>query len=740
MKKRIVALVLATVMLALTLVSCGGGFNPVNENLDQYATFDLAGFKDALTKIEVEDGDFTTDETVRAKKVAESIYNAIADAYIKGVSDDDKLKEGALDANDVLYFCYYATYTDGDGIEYIFETSSMKESTITASSTSADHVIRLGSVDEDNEFMKLLAAAIGSASVDGKIYKTNATKNTSVKSGDKIVVSYNREYTVQGAEEGSTETFKETVLFETMDLVSGSSALVDLLLSSKADVKVGNDVKVTTGEGENAAAKTTFEVKEGDITYTYSNFGIEWIVETVGAPIAEFTYKPFDKETKVEPDGLHVNGTKIDLNGKDLTYHVYPVYYLDAPETDAAAIVKYVLGDKITVDSLEILGDETYKNGTATIADMIDVLNDIYDELFDENSEDPIIKNLYNLKKAFDDAEDEFDDADDPSTELEDKLDKAEKAYEDALDKAVDDQIAKILAATSTKTDAKVLSEAVVDEYEKDQYHTLKENYDKAIVESVGKEVYALFEKYVKINSYPEELVTEFRDHLYEEYEYKFYKDKYDSKTSNYKKYGGDFNKYMLEATGATKDYKGDIEAALIAEAKEAIDPIIRIYVIAKALEAEASDKMVSFVEKDIAQGAYNSFYQNDDDKTEEENKKLKDEADKTAKENADDALADAAEFIITDGVFEDYKNELGKSVYETWKKEYGERNIRTALQFNKLFYYLTNADYKIADDGDHVEILYKDNGSGERVLSFRNLTYSIKDKDADTSGSGSNG
>ena len=41
---------------------------------------------------------------------------------------------------------------------------------------------------------------------------------------------------------------------------------------------------------------------------------------------------------------------------------------------------------------------------------------------------------------------------------------------------------------------------------------------------------------------------------------------------------------------------------------------------------------------------------------------------------------------------------------------------------------------------GDHVEILYKDNGSGERVLSFRNLTYSIKDKDADTSGSGSNG
>ena len=745
MKKRIVALGLATVMALLALVSCGEAFNPVNEDLSQYATFDLAGFKEALQKLEITDGDFTTNEDIRGKKVAESIYNAIADAYIKAVTDDDKLKEGTLDANDVLYFCYYATAADDDGRVYTFNSSSMKESAITASSTSANHVIRLGSVDEDNEFMKLLAAAIDGASVDGKIYKMNATKNTAIVSGNKIVVSYNREYTittpgVDGADD-ETETIKETVLYQTLDLdPTSGDKLVELLLSSSTEAKVGYDVKVKVGEGDSATTKTTFEVKQGDITYTYSGFCIEWIVEEEGAAIAEFTYKPYDKETKVEPDDIHTDKYKLDLKDRDVTYHVFPVYYLDAPETSAASIVKYVFGSKIATTSLEILGDKDYKNGTETIEDMIKVLSNIFGEKFEENSEDATLKNLYNLKKAFDDAEDAFDDADEPTDELENALDAAEKAYEDALDAAIDAQIAKLLAATSTKEGAKVLSEEVLDEYTENKYHTLKEAYDDDITEKIGEAVYALFETYVKVTSYPEDLVKEYRDHLYEEYEYKFYKEDYDSKESNYKHYGGDFNKYMLEATGATKEHNGDIEAALVAEAKEFIAPLIRVYVVAKALETEAATKIVEFVQKDIDQGAYNSFYQNDDDKTADENAKLKEKADEDARKNAEEALEEAGRFLITDAAFNAYKDKLGKATYEVWEAEYGERNIRAALQFNKLFYYLVNTDYKIAEDGKHVEILYKDNGTGEKVLSFRNLTYTIVEETDDADDSDNNG
>jgi len=732
MKKRIVALILATVMLVMTLVSCSGGFNPVNEDLSQYATFDMEGFKAALQKIEVEDGDFTTNEATRAKKVAESIYNAIADAYIKGVSDDDKLKEGMLGANDVLYFCYYATYTDEDGIEYVFNTSAMKESTITASSTAADHVIRLGSVDEDSEFMTLLAEKLANVSVDSYIYKMNATKNTAVTAGATVVVSYNREYTVP-TEDGGTETFKDTVLYETLELNNSSeSELVKLLLSSKAEVSVGNDVKVKVGEGNDATTKTTFEVKQGDITYTYSNFGIEWLVEEAGAPIAEFSYTPYDEETKLEPDTLHANGTKIDLKDKELTYHVYPVYYLNVPESDAESVIKYVFGKKITTDSMEILGDETYKNDGKKISEMIELLVDIFEEDFDEESEDTLITNLITLKKAFEDAEDAFDDADDPSTELEEALDAAEKAYEDALDAAIDTQIGKLVAATSETEGTSTLGEDLYKEYEEDKYHSLKESYDSEITKAVGSAVYALFEQFVKIESYPEELVQEYRDHLYESYEYKFYKEKYNSSTSNYAQYGGDFNKYMLEATGATKNHKGDIEAALVAEAKELIAPMIRVYVVAKAYETEALANIGNYVERDIEQGVYNAFYKNDDEKTAEENAELKKEAEEEAKKQADEAREEAKTFLITDEAFDAYKKKLGSATYDVWEEQYGERNIRTALQFNKLFYYLVNTDYKIAEDGDHVEVLYKDNGSGSIVLSFRNLTYTLADPDAE--------
>lgn len=740
MKTKIISLVLATVMLVLTLAGCGGGFNPVNEDLSKYATFDANGFKEALQKIEITDGDFTTNETVRAEKVAESIYSAIADAYIKAAKDEDKLKEGVLDASDVLYYCFYTTYTDADGVEHVFNSASMSVAAVTASATAKNHVIRLGDFDDDDELQAKIAEAIENASVDGKIYSTNATKGTTLENIDKVVIAFKRECEREQLKEGSdteteTVTVKETVLYQTIDLSDTTNPIATFLLDTNTVASVGNTVKVKAGEGSNATEKTTFVIKHGDVDYTYSNFSIKWIVEEEGAPIAEIKHTPYDTETKLEPDAIHTDGTKIDLKDKELTYHIYPVYYYDVPETDATAIVKYVFGSKITTSSLEAFGDETYKNGTVTVKTLIENLSNLYSEKFDEESTDETIKNLIALKKAFEEAEDAFDDADDPSEELENALDKAEADYDKALEEAIDADIKKLLEASSADKDEdeKKLSDAVVKEYTEDKYHTLKESYDSEILKSVGSAVYALLEEYVKITAYPEDLVEEFRNHLYESYEYKFYKEDYDSNNSNYKYYGGDLQKYLLAATGATKDHNGDIEAALIAEAKSLIDPMIRVYTVAKALEAEAKAALPVYVQKDIDQKAYDSFYEDDKDKTAEENKAAKDEADKKAKENADKALEDAATFLITDDAFNAYKNRIGAQVYKTLEEQYGERNVRTALQFNKLFYYLLSNDYKVAEDADHVEVLYKDDGAGNIVLSFRTLNYSIKAETEDS-------
>ena len=156
MKTRIVALILTIVMSLLALTSCGS-FNFVKEDLTAYATFDYEAFRAALKAIEIEDGEFTTDEATREKLVASKIYTAIADKIIAATYESDRKTEGALGKGDILYFTYYAEDDKGN----IFFTSDMKESAITDSSTKANHVIKLGDVNEKGELQLKLKEAIG---------------------------------------------------------------------------------------------------------------------------------------------------------------------------------------------------------------------------------------------------------------------------------------------------------------------------------------------------------------------------------------------------------------------------------------------------------------------------------------------------------------------------------------------------------------------------------------------------
>ena len=122
MKNRIIALILVIATSLLTLVGCFGTVDAgrINYVADGYATFDSAAFDAGIKNIVIKDGSFTTNEATRIEKVASEIYTKVTDAIIKAAGDEDKLTAGELDANDVLYFCFYATYTDADGVEYTF--------------------------------------------------------------------------------------------------------------------------------------------------------------------------------------------------------------------------------------------------------------------------------------------------------------------------------------------------------------------------------------------------------------------------------------------------------------------------------------------------------------------------------------------------------------------------------------------------------------------------------------------
>ena len=800
MKKRIISLVLALVMVVMALVSCGQA-SIVSRDLNDYleVEFDKAAFIEALGKLEIEDGSFTDDDAKRDIIAAETIYSAIAAAV---VSEGNKKTDGVVGANDVLYYNYYIE--DAEGKKYSF--ASMKPSSVTASATKANHTVQLGAVSEDDDnyaFTSALKAALiasNVADIKEYIYSVNSTTNTTVTVEDNkpvtVVVSYTRAHTDA---EGGTVTEKATYELLTLDK-SSSDPLVQKLLSEGATLKIGNSATfsktVTKEDGSTETVKET-EFVVGD--YTYSAFKVEWVIES-GAEMFSFKYTP-DEKFELAPESLPSSATKVDLKDKELTYHVYPVYYYEVPETSAESIVRYVLGKDIKVDSFDVFENESYKNGEKTVKSIIEELAKIYTvaasktEKFDKTSSDNDIKllgliqaeefatdstteviaklaHLIGLKKVSEStteaeetvntalawiesnmAEDEdakdllalkkaYDDLKSAETPDNTKIETAKskfntaalafydaektKAYSEALEAAKASKIKLLVEASytvaatdTTPEEVKVLGDAIVKEKIADVRYSLEIEYNEYITEAVGKAVYKLIDKSVKIAEYPEDILEEFYNHIYESYEYNFYKgnsatkDKDGKTQSNYKAHGN-LETFLKSADGTGKE---DWKAAITEEAKSHVAPIIKLYVVAKAFADDANRDTISFIEADILAGRYDADYE--DDATEAE----KDEANKNAEESKKNARENAKKMLVTDEVFDDYKKSLG-SAYSYYEEQYGERNLRAALQSNRLFYYfLSNklvAD-EYEDASSNVKTLAEKNAEGKWVVKFNN-------------------
>ncbi|MBQ7387322.1 MAG: hypothetical protein IJW03_04050 [Clostridia bacterium] len=773
MKNRIIALILVCVMSALALASCGAAKFNFAENSSEYVTVDLEGFKKAIAAIEIEDADFTTNEETRAKKVVYNILGSLTSAAIK---NNDKLTTGTLTENDVLYFCYYCTYTDDDGVEYVFYGDQMKASAITTSTTKANHVVELATVlnNEDAKLGNALYAALtekfdedgdgkfeillknepaeGEESVD-LLYDTITTSGTAVEEGDTIVISYTRKPVL--ADDASDEEIAaaktEKVLY--MELVldktkyeagSEEAILVDLLLGENMTVKVGSDISRTDkDEEEKETSVKEFELTVEDVTYTYSEIGVEWKVEKNNGELFSFTYTPYPTTSqKLENNKLHAtDADKIDIKGKELTYHVYPVSYIDVSEISAESIVKDIFGSNITTSSMEIFADESYKNGEDTIKALVETLGKLWKENVDtikdlKNAEGTLISDLITAlaeaETALKEAEGEL-----KKEEAQKKVDDAQKAYDDAIEYCIDEQVKKILAATNGE---KVVGDILVEEYKSEVYDSLKASYDSAIVDAVGDELWLLIEKYVVVNSYPEAMVEEFYDHIYEQHEYDFYNGKYTTSSSsstttatesNYSHYKGDLEAYLVDATSAKN---GDYKAAITDEAKEYLKPLLQVFALSAAIEGDSSIDiaavMKSYTEADEKAGAYKIYSHEGHDHGEGDHE----EEEEQMKEAYENALADAEHFLVDDDALKAYKKYIGKASYKAYLENYGETNLRAALQLNRLMYYLLSTNVSYDDEGTkHIE--YKTVGEGDDavvVIDFRTVSYIIKDEAED--------
>jgi hypothetical protein len=293
-------------------------------NYTSFSDSEFEAFKSALKALEIVDGDFTTDEAVRAQQVEETIRNTVG----KEADLEAKLYDGKLGTYDILYYVYYATAqyegVDGDVILY---ASNMKEASAVK--------LQLGMTSTAGDLDTAIMEALKEKDIKDYLYKTNAETTTEVKAGDVVYVSYTYEY-VEG-----TTTKKVTANYQKM-------ILTDDALSQKiiADCK-------------NVGTKKDFKITVDGVEYSYKNVVVNWVVNSE-SKLGEFKVEDFDSTKSV----TDVTGTSRKLSdAKDgvLTYHVYPVYYVQAPEFNATLILDALTGANLNSTLFDVFEDENYK-------------------------------------------------------------------------------------------------------------------------------------------------------------------------------------------------------------------------------------------------------------------------------------------------------------------------------------------------------------------------------------------
>ncbi len=463
------------------------------------------------------------------------------------------------------------------------------------------------------------------------------TDKFAVLNGYTVYISYNKEYAPpsDGAEPAdnsgiTTDTtsgnWVETVTYERVTLDAsdpfhayligksvGSVANVDLDLDGDAD-----------GEKE-----TTFKnikihyIVEGDVT----DSGIE----------VKYTPYPDAAEEGSEDTLTDVYGIKHAVNEKELTYHIFPAYYLDVEELTPELIVeKYSSALKSTTTE----GDETvYKFATVQASKALQKLIDDPDISYGTSDSDETrakydlvalvsyhnanttavttaLKNLTSAQSSLYKEQIKTNSNADTLEELEEKLAEAEEEYLEAVaaaaasEAALDAKIANILAINVEHTETvegesvtTVVSFAstIIGEYEEYKYGVLEASYESALSALLGKEIYALASE-IKFDTLPKKAVKEAYKSIINEYEYSFYEDTVstgetdeDGNTvyiTNYKKYNGSFDDYLISAVNSgisNKEYPTGIsevysveqaEDAIQRKAEESVKELMLMYLL----------------------------------------------------------------------------------------------------------------------------------------------------------------
>ncbi len=359
MKKRIISFILVVVMVALSLTSCG--YSLAEEDLTQYASFNSEAFAEIFKSVEVEDGDFTSDEAIRVKKVEDSIYQLLISA-----AGSTTLTDGDVDENDVLTYCYYATVVK-DGETVVVSASTMNSKNSVKAEFGYTDLKELSALNKaiKEEIVKI-------PDIKGYIYATK-TSGT-IANGNTAYISYTS--TVVGSENNT----KYTNVKVTVGADNGiHQPVVDKLLLSEA--KIGTAIDA---------------FKNSDETLEYSNATVNWVVNEITDGDATKLPEAVKVEVTLTASstftGVDASEYKLAAGDK-VTYYVYPVSYVAVEDFTAETTVATLLVSNLTKESLDCFAEcEALINDYTAKKEAYNKANSEYEELKkkDDASEEDI--------------------------------------------------------------------------------------------------------------------------------------------------------------------------------------------------------------------------------------------------------------------------------------------------------------------------------------------------------------
>ena len=627
MKKRIIAFMLLIALAVGLLASCGYSYS--EDDMSNYVATSYEDIAKALLKLEIKDGDYTTDPDTREKKLKDALLTAYS---LLG----EKKTEGTAGDGDAVYFYYFAVDQDGlpegELTALANNPEALAANTFFASNMTGNALeVLLGlNIVKDKTFEKAFLEAWANAN-----FTFSETKEVEVEDDDATTDDSDDATTGDGTQttdattDDSNDTTTDTT-DKTTEIVLGNN--YDRLTSSSNKVKDGNVIYVTYTkswtevDAEGVSKKHTetytnmrlwvgsnsdeytvalfnsfkdkgvgsvsdFSLPKGDVKgyYSFTNVKINWIVKdstndstTLSAPIV-FEYVPYPEASTTAKPVKTVGTSTIDnvsLKAKKLTYYVFPAYYTDSPaEADVTAvqIIEDILADGTSVD---VFSEATLalKNGDITFETLIKG-----DSTATATGDKLSIADIFYYIQYPSYATKES--SSETTTQVTTR-------YEGYLKSRLD-KIEPIVG----------INEAVLADFKTYTKKTLKDNYDAEILSNVADAIFHVIDNLeMKKDSHgkvllPEDAVEEMYEILYENAEATFYTGTatVDGKTvSNYSIYGN-FKQYLIDTRteeGATTKLTFDEACEKIRDdARKFVERAVKIYYVAAAYDLLLSDK-----------------------------------------------------------------------------------------------------------------------------------------------------